>query len=191
MPNWCDFSAVVHGNKEEIDVFYQRCLNAQRQCAINHNWWTYELCVEHGFNKDEALNRIHYVGGSLDNIDEPQFNGRDWQVSLWMTTRWSPMIDGFNKILSQYISLKGVYIGEEPGCEIYINTDTEGLFYKVKYCIYDDDNGSEYFDSDEEFLKYMKDTYKKDISSLSSLLDDDDIKIKRGKSIRFHRFTAC
>lgn len=191
MPNWCDFSAVVHGEKKEIAVFYQRCLVARDRASVSRNWWTYELCIEHGYTREEILsNGFPYIGGSLDQIDEPTFNGKDWHVYIWMTTRWSPMIDGFNKLLSQYISLKGVYYAEEPGCEIYVNTDTEGLFFKVKYCIYDDDNGSEYFDSDSEFLKYIKDTYNKDIPLISDLKDDDDIKVKRGTYIRFHRFVS-
>ena len=191
MPNWCDFSAVVHGEKKEIDIFYQRCLDAQRKSAISQNWWTFELCLEHGYKKEEVMsNSFRYVGGSLDQIDAPVFNGKDWHIYIYMTTRWSPMVDGFNKLLSNYISLKGVYCAEEPGCEIYVNTDTEGRFFSVKYCIYDDDDGSEYFDSDSEFIKYMKDTYKKDIPLISDLKDDDDIKVKRGKSIRFHRFVA-
>lgn len=191
MPNWCDFGAVVHGDKKEIDVFYQRLVNAHVHGQQTQQWDTYCLFEEHGFKKDEILsNGFPYIGGSLDQIDEPVFNGKDWHIYIYMTTRWSPMIDGFNKLLKDYISLKGVYYAEESGCEIYVNTDTEGRFFTVKYCIYDDDDGSEYFDSDSEFIKYMKDTYKIDIPLVSDLKDDDDIKVKRGKYIRFHRFVA-
>jgi len=192
MPNWCDFGAVVRGNKKELDIFYKRCLEAQRLSAITQNWWTYELLLQHGYTKEEVLNSVFpYVGGSLDQIEEPeQLDDDDWYVRIWMTTRWSPMIDGFNAMLHQYMSLKGVYCAEEPGCEIYVNTDTDGDFFTVKYCIYDDDDGSEYFDSDSEFINYMKDTYKKDISLISDLKDDDEIKVKGGKSIYFHRYVA-
>ena len=191
MPNWCDFSAVVHGEKKEIDIFYQRLVDARVHGRQTQQWDTYCLFEEHGYTKKEVLSSgFPYVGGSLDQIDEPVFNGKDWHIYIYMTTRWSPMVDGFNKILSNYMSLKGVYCAEEPCCEIYMNTDVNGDFFSVKYCIYDDDDGSEYFYSDAEFIKYMKDTYKKDISLISDLKDDDDIKVKCGKSIRFHRYVA-
>lgn len=191
MPNWCSNSIAITGSKRELGVLYDRMRAAQASSTVTQNWWTFELFVQHFYNKEEILEPFFpYVGGSLDDIKAPEKCGDEYVIFLWITTRWSHMIDGFRKILSQYLTTKLYYVAEESGEALYINTDVKHRFFSDMYVIYDDDNGSEYFNSDVSFLNFMKQTYDKDIPLISDLKDDDEIDVGNGKSISFHRFVS-
>lgn len=191
MANDCIFDAVVRGSKKEIELFYDRCLEAKRTADGAQTWWTYEVLREHGYNRDAIRERIGYIGGSLDNINEPTKSGKEYVLTLNMTTRWSPMIEAFGRMLGNYATLRAVYYAEEPGMGIYINTDVSGRDISVRCCIgdYDDDGcGTEYFDTDKQAIEFIKDTYGKNIKSLPKG-DDAEIKINKTKTIYFNRFT--
>ena len=198
MPNWCDNALVAYGNKEEIDVLYQRMLSAQRMAAETHKWWTYCLFVEHGWNDDEIVCEhpvVDYVGGSLDEVNEPVQDGDDWIIRFWITTRWCPMTAGFKKIFSKYISIQFVFVAEEPGMCIYQNSDVKGRFFPDRFVIDDWENGCEYFSTIDEVIKYVKEKYGIDIDVAS--LDDDvciyeteESENTRENHVYFHRFIS-
>lgn len=191
MPNWCMFDAAVYGSKKELEYLVKRLNDAIDIGNKTKQWHLYCLFEQHGWTKDEILSpHFPYIGGSIEGVSPIEKSGDDYYIRVAMETRWSPMINGFNKLLGRYLNLHAVYVAEEPGCEIYINTDTEGRFFNVKYCLDDYDFGMEYFEDDDELSSYFKATYKKDIPLISELKDDCDIKIKRGQSVRFHRFVA-
>ena len=190
MANDCTFDAVVRGPKEEIDIFYKRCLKAQENGKKTHSWWTYEVLKEHGYSTYAIEHKIGFIGGHLDNLGEPIKDGDEYFLTINMTTRWSPMITAFDRMLGNYTTLKAVYFAEEPGMGVYVNTDKSGRDFRVEYCIedYDEDGcGSEYFGSDEELIKFIKDVYGKDIKSIPPD-DDAEIRINKAKRILFHRF---
>ena len=189
MANWCSFNVVIYGDREEATAFYRKAKNAMANGKEKGEYDTYCLYEEHNFKKDFILSmHSNYIGGTIEQMDEPKFDGKDWYLSIYLETRWAPMIDGFDLMLEQYKTLKAVYLAEECGAEIYFNTDEEHRFFKVKYCIYEDDIGSEYFDTDEEFINFMKDTFNIEISSIDDLADDDEIEYKGDNTINFHRF---
>lgn len=194
MPNWCDFDIAVKGDKKELDILYGKINLCKARAKVNHNWDLFELFIEHGYKKEEILkDRFPYIGGSIDQVNEPTYHEelKCWYMYIYNTTRWSPMIEGFNKILSEnYRSLSAVYRAEEPGCDIYINTDSSGTFFDDRYYIYDDENGSEYFASSTAFINYMSSQYSTTITTTKFLALDDDcaIRIKDGRQIWFHRF---
>lgn len=186
MPNWCCFSAAIYGDKNELAEFHKRVLAAQELAKKEKLWFTWCLCKEHGMSDDEIHDRnFNYIGGSLDNFSEPEYHGDKGHMFLYMTTRWSPMIDGFNKLLARgFINLKGVYIAEEPGCGIYVNTDLEHKYFVDKYLIYDDLVGSEYYSDDKSLLDALRNDYGKDFKSVDDIKDDYYFSYGRGKNKR-------
>ena len=190
MPNWCDNSVVVYGNEEEVKYFYNLMKQVQENVKVSKHWWTYEMLIAHGYKQDEILQGPFYVGGSLDCVDDIDNDGKDFYIRFYLTTRWSPFIPGLKKLMQHYLSLKFVCVAEEPGCEIYINTDIEGKFFDDRYCLYDDEEGTEYFDSDSELFDYVKDKYGYEISAVSELHDDDSIVLKDDREIFIHRFVS-
>jgi hypothetical protein len=51
-----------------------------------------------------------------------------------METAWNPLPEVYEKFAEKY-GLSFVYIADEPGCEIYVNTDIEGKFFTDRYIL--------------------------------------------------------
>lgn len=90
-------------------------------------------------------------------------------IEIQTETAWSPQVkDVVGRMLEDYYpDLSYDFIAEEPGCEIYINTDITGRFftdrYKIDYDISEIDpkySDTEYFDNEEDFLKRVKEIMK-------------------------------
>ena len=189
MPNWCSFDACIYGEKREVEAFRTRCEHAIESGKATNNWDTYELCIQHGMTKDEINSpNFGYIGGSIDDLGDvtDEYEGRSF-VMVHMTTRWAPMIAGFESLLKNYISLEGVYMAEEPGMGIYVNTDVNGRYFSSRYYIDDWDVGNEWFDNIDQVKKYIKDAYNKTLSEvkLAELERSHYIHIKTGKDKGF------
>jgi len=50
-------------------------------------------------------------------------------------TAWCPMNELWDAVLEQYEGVSYVYVAEEAGCDIFINTDTEGQFFDQRYML--------------------------------------------------------
>lgn len=187
-------SVVVYGkDKNELELFKERYEKAYRAQQENNHWGTYELFVAHNYDGESVLKRDDYIRGPIYECGRIKYDDGDFWLSFEFESAWSPMIDGLQTILNEnYKTLRMVVIAEECGCDIYINTDTQHRFFKDKYCTYDDDKGSEYFTSDEDLIKYMKEEFGYDIEDVDALEDDDEFEIDDDDyhSVSFHRFTS-
>lgn len=61
-------------------------------------------------------------------------------ILLSTDTTWLPLTDAYNKIADTY-GIKFVMQSIEPGCNVYINTDTDGIYFPDKYIINMTDEG--------------------------------------------------
>lgn len=195
MPNWCTNSVVVYGkDKNELELFKERYEKAYRAQKENKHWGTYELFVAHNYDGERVLEGDYdYIRGPIYECGRIKYDDGDFWLSFEFESAWSPMIDGLRTILDKnYKTLRMVVMAEECGCDLYINTDEEHRFFKDKYCTYDDDKGSEYFTSDGELIKYMKEEFGYDIEDVDALEDDDEFEIDDDDyhSVSFHRFTS-
>jgi len=86
-------------------------------------------------------------------------------IEIQTETAWSPQVgDVIGRMLEDYYpDLCYEFVAEEPGCEIYINTDTTGRFYTERYKIdYDISEidpkycDTEYFNNGKDFLDRVK-----------------------------------
>lgn len=84
-------------------------------------------------------------------------------VRVGVESKWTPSNDALDLIAEAICggedgAMKEVMIAEEQGCEIYVNTDTEGLFFTERAVVENDDD-TEYFYMGEEgsFLDYVED----------------------------------
>lgn len=188
MPNWCSNAVVVYGDKDEVKLFKERYAQAYINSCKNNTWGTYELFAVHNYNKDFILSdRSDWIRGPIDDVNEPQ-DPRAFR--FYFESAWSPMIDGLRRILSErYKTLRCEVVAEECGEAIYINTDTDGKFFRDKYCLYSDQTGSEYFEDDEELVKFVKDEFDLDITP-SEIDDDFDIEYAPDEELSIHRFVA-
>lgn len=108
--------------------------------------------------------------GSIQDIQwrDDKLEDGGW-IEIETETAWSPQVeDVVGKMLEDYYpDLDYEFIAEEPGCEIYINTDISGRFFVDRYKIdYDISEiappycDTEYFDNDEDFLDRVKEIMK-------------------------------
>lgn len=198
MPNWCSNSVVVYGPEKEVLKFYKNFVKAYEQALVNKHWSTYELYVVHGYD-DEFItsDKSSYIRGSLYDPEKTLIYSevKDSKLIYWcilyFETAWAPMYDGLKLLIeNNYEELKFVLLAEECGSAIYVNTDVDHMFFNDKYCVYSDDGGSEYFESDEELIKYMKEEFNYDIKDVSALYDDDFFEVSNDVTVNFYRFTS-
>lgn len=74
--------------------------------------------------------------------------------TVYYESKWYPTIEAWNLVLEPY-GVKQVTIAEEPGCDVYINTDKDGVFFIDKYMIdiYTEENDGE--TASLEFKEYF------------------------------------
>ena len=90
---------------------------------------------------------------------------------------WSANMDGFYKVLQKTYDgkINMVYQSEEAGSGIFINSDTEGLFFterfRVDYC-YGDSSVREYFSSWQETAEFLNAVFPRaKITTYTTLAD--------------------
>jgi hypothetical protein len=198
MPNWCWNSIVVYGSKKEVLKFRENFIKAYDQALINKHWSTYELYVVHGYDDEFIMGyKSSYIRGNIydakDSVVYTKTDGSNviYWCRFFFESAWAPMYDGIKFLIeNNYEELKFVLLAEECGVGIYVNTDVDHTFFSDKYCVYSEDGGSEYFENDEELIKYMKDTFNYDIEDISALYDDDFFEISNDVTVNFYRFTT-
>ena len=185
MPNWCSNSVVVYGRKDEVELFKERYKQAYVNSCKNNTWGTYELFAIH--NYEDILNHPDWIRGPIYDSTSLEEDGT---FRFFFESAWSPMIDGIKRILDErYETLQCEIISEECGECIYINTDTKGKYFKDKFCLYSDQTGSEYFETDEELAKFVKEEFELNIIP-NKIKDDFYIEYAPDEELSIHRFVA-
>jgi hypothetical protein len=90
--------------------------------------WLGKVLIEHGLDWEKISCR-----GTIDNLDdcEPDCNF----FTLDSDTAWSPTIELWEAVVAKYTGVSFVYIAEEAGSEIYINTDIEGTYFPDRFLL--------------------------------------------------------
>lgn len=107
-----------------------------------------------------------YCRGFIENCE---LNGG--HVRIDMETAWASLPEVWDLMAEKY-NLSYVYISEECGCEVYVNTDSAGRWFSTRYVIqiYDDcDSETVYCDSFDEVLEEL-DLEAKDMEDLKKRL---------------------
>ena len=169
MANWCSTSYVFFSKTEEpIKKLYNAVRSATSPDRTDNRTsdfkadWLGNILIDHGFDWKKIRCR-----GSVTYIREPDSNGDYYFFELSEEGAWCPQSEVFENVLTlpEYDGIQFVYMAEESGCEVYINTDTSGLFFPEKYyCeVFTDDEdfiGSEYFEMKKDLNKYIKEMKK-------------------------------
>lgn len=162
MANICSNTTAVYGPKEDVERFLS---DVKAACEKSKNRSFYEVFQTLGFPEEELENKVFVNGGYFQEGFELEKKDEDcWFVKFSYDTRWSPAYEAFDELLKRlYPNLKEVTIAEEPGCEIFINTDDEALFFDTQYDLdgaacgkYTHDEDS-YFADEESALGYLND----------------------------------
>ena len=128
MPNWCSNSIAFYqedGGNTMIEAFY---MDIQKYTNVKNN------------ETGEISNWVgHWLQSSRVNIDNMYTRGffsncelNVNHVRIDMETAWTPLPEVWDLMAGKY-ELSYVYIAEEDGCAVYVNTDSTGRFFTTRY----------------------------------------------------------
>ena len=168
MPNWCSttFSFYHNGTKEgeaALADLHDKIEEYTKEPSRVKNGFGPKWLgnVADGFGID--WNTVECRGEIIDITDVENDSGRR-AFRVYTETAWGPMPDMWEKIIGQRYQdqIMFEYIAEEPGNGVFINTDREGIFFPDRYRAGIEDGEEfyeEYFTSDEELEKFLKEKY--------------------------------
>lgn len=192
MANWCFSTTVIFGDKKQLEILKKDFDNSlsnnpkfKKVKTDFGNYWLGNIFLGVGYSLEEVLDyNIIYCRGEICD-----YHFEEEHINFNYESANRPIYKYIDKMLKEkYPGLKQVTISEEPGFEIFINTDTEGLFFKDKYyldcCINERYPDFRYFETEKGFVEYFNDffgtsfnSYKeidKNLSEISEKYEEDD-----------------
>lgn len=161
MCNYCSNTIVFYGkDKSKLSVLLRKL-----DAAFNSRGSQfYNFMVLHGYGNRE-------ISAVIDKRDF--FTSCDTKLSvkedtysfrLDTETAWEPHMEIFRKVLQEKYGnvIRMVYMAEECGSSIFINSDTEGKFLQERYmvdCCHNGEYHKEYFDSYQETVEWLRGEY--------------------------------
>ena len=189
MPNWCYSKYAFFTNdedKSELARLHKNLVDIIKTQSQKKNdfepGWLGKVAMKHGFDWEQISCR-----GYIEELGE--YEPGDSYFTLSGETAWGPTDDLWEAVIEQYKGISFVYVAEEPGNGVYINTDTDGVYFTDRFLmdIYGDvpiPEGwypnqekpvaleiHEYFDSFEDLNEYCTHLTGKSFDTLEKLSD--------------------
>ena len=128
MPNWCGNSVAFYQKNQGttmIEAFYADIQKYQHykdpETNDSSSW------VGHWLESNRVDTKNLYARGYINNCELHSDH-----VRIDMETAWGPLTEVWDLMADKY-DLAYVYISEEPGCEVYVNTDIVGMYFTTRY----------------------------------------------------------
>ena len=125
MPNWCSNSVAFYsdesGSNALLIAFHAdilKYLNYIEPDTGRRSDW-----VGHWLESNKIDTSNMYCRGFLQSCEL-----YDSHVLIDMDSAWGPLPEVWDKMAEKY-NLSYVYISEESGCEVYVNSDVEGRYF--------------------------------------------------------------
>ena len=135
MPNWCYTQYIFYtenNNYHDLERFYniiKNNIDAESQPGRNYeNRWLGKIAEVHNIATDEIPCR-----GSIEYLSH--YNTGDTSFALDTETAWIPCTQLWEVLLTHYNDVKFVYLAEEPGMELFINSDVDENYFDQKYLL--------------------------------------------------------
>lgn len=171
MPNWCSTAVAIYCEKGDKEGLKQlKALLDKLKDVEEHgtpvangfgNLWLGNILVSHG----KEWKDIH-CRGVITN-----YQLQDSSILLWQEDAWTPQVECWETIIQDlYPNLKMVLCGVEPNCDVFVNTDTQGRFFRTRFrLLYEPtepenssfgSQGEFYFSSTKKLLKNLRNRAK-------------------------------
>ena len=170
MPNWCKTNITFFSENEDQITKLNDAL-----CKLDAG----ESLLPNGFGNLWLGNILHYFGfkwqdiscrGSISLIGIlSKDTDRGFHFEIEQEDAWDANTEVWEEILSkeEFSDVNYVYMAEEPGCNMYVNTDSSSLFYDARYTVdvclngkfFNDktcDYTQEYFSTENDCLAYLR-----------------------------------
>lgn len=179
MPNWCTDQVVFTSSNLDNLLNLERDLDdALRLINEGDETWIGRLLRYKGEDVGKFYCRgFIYYASDKEEVEETE------QFTLNVNSAWVPAIDVYDWIAEQY-DLDYVLAAEEPGCDIYINTDVTGDIFGQRYYVYHENLGGRCFSTVDEIINaFQTINIPAKVGMTLEELDqlDDDIFIRRYK----------
>lgn len=180
MANICSNCMAVYGDRTELERLHSIIGEAMADTDPKRNKvdLTFELA---GFTKEE-IDALGMTACFYTDVDKEISTG-DYGITYFevsFESKWSPAIESWDALLARFFpKLKQVTVAEEGGCEIYINTDRDGYFFKDRYYVdgsvcnhYTNEMECPYCETEEQALAVINEMCDKaGIKSFGSIAD--------------------
>ena len=183
MPNWSENRFVIYGEKGQLIKFYMDMSIATSKnpnfAIVDNSWdnlWVGNLFLGAGYSQTEVEENFQCRGG----VDELIL--KEDCIVIYDHTAWEPNEESMLRMLEEkYPGLQMVFKAEEPGADIWINTDTTGRFIPERFAI-DCWCSGDYFESVsegyedvEDVLRALSDISGRPIEEVRAVLGDKEI----------------
>ena len=176
MANYCSSCFMIFSDNERALLALYTKLAAAKQEGEARPLLELLGCSDEDMKNVDGRTSIEYI---TLNKNGDKIEG----VRIETESAWSPctdFIDALIKTTVPWDNLQYVYIAEECGCDLYINTDVEGKFFpeRLKIEVYSkDDEDTLYFGDDElqEAFNYIEDLTGIEVTDLSELVDSSEV----------------
>lgn len=116
MANYCDSTYRIAGEAAELDALYTLMLKLEKE--KENGYWVGHI-VE-ALNGGEIPSHL-YVRGWWDDIEREEDC-----IRFHLESAWEPLYEAWDFICSKFETLRAYFIGEEPGCEVFLKRDCDG-----------------------------------------------------------------
>lgn len=172
MPNWCSTTYAFKG--KGLEAFKTKFNEVMDKLVENNDHSCYifleDLLDAYGYDKDSPARQNSFSRGWITYYQD---NGS------WLTVdtedAWGPQTDAFDIILADYPDVDYVFIAEEPGCEVFLNTDLTGEYFDDKYYveyIRDESYDVERFPTIEKANDWLM--YRAEVDDINKLVEGED-----------------
>ena len=160
MPNWCETTYKIVGNKEDLQSLYNILeeMHSSNKSVVENgygNMWLGNLVGKLGYNWEDYPCRGEIIDYDFDTAKDV--------LTIWQDTAWNEQEGVRQAITEKYPSLKVYFMEEEPGCVVYFTNDTTGEYFPDNY-ILEYDGGHEYFQTIQELVNFLKREFNIDVN---------------------------
>ena len=197
MANYCSNSIVFFSkDKTKLSRFLRKVYAAFDSIGSGF----YNLMVLHGYKNREILSVID-KRDSFTHCDSRLEQDKDtFSFRVDVETAWEPHMAMFYKIIREKYNdaIQLVYMAEECGSDLYVNSDKEGIYFRERYmvdCCHNGEYFKEYFESYPEAIDWIRSEYGIDTDKFDSI-QEVEAKVEAvntfddGDFFNFHRFES-
>jgi hypothetical protein len=159
MANPCYTCVTLFGDNKCINELYKNLRYFLKKESSNTSDLK-ALGNKYGLDIDE-----HGIFNHFDDKVSEDDDGISY-FEVQIETRWIPKTDILDGICKYYKNkIDYVYLAEEPGCEVFINTDKDERFYSTRFYLslegdeLSDYDSEYYFDSWSELVEKLKEIF--------------------------------
>lgn len=160
MANTCVTEYVFEGEGKKINALRQeleKVASTKEECSESQghyckpNWIGFLAENVLGLDPTEVDDRGEFCIGETNNSP---YDDNELTLCVSTYTDWSPCTELFEKVAEKF-GVKTYWIAEELGCELFESNDFDERYFHDTYIIDSDEKGTEYFEKEEDVLKYV------------------------------------